>query len=131
MMIYQVEAHVSNMAKEQINQELSAVHEMLALVGGGLFCAELATDPSQISIILRAKNEQVVSDVLEATDFAIKRIGLIGAPHETYVSFRGWRTAEARDRKKLGNYLIDFNPRNPLIFRQTRQHALGGRRTIH
>lgn len=122
MIIYQVETHVHGLSKEKINQELSAIDDILDLTGGGLFCAELTVYPGWVNILLRASGEWIVSDILDSTDFTVKRITAIGVAHETYVTFRGWRTPQAHKRKKAKDYLIDFNPHHHLVSRHGHSH---------
>jgi len=120
MIIYQVEIHVSGMMdKAPINHELGVIDQMLALVGGGLFCAERTADPSRINLFLRAKSEAIIADIIEATDFAVRHIHPMGTPYEAYISFHGWRALEVRAKQKPKNYLIDFNPLHQFIARQS------------
>jgi hypothetical protein len=105
MKIYQVEAQISGLSKDRIKQELSVIDQVLGEVGGGVCCAEPTAHPDWIGIVLRAKSERIVQDVLEATDFAIGKIACLGADHETYA------------RKKMSDLLADFNPQPPLFDR--------------
>lgn len=127
MMIYQVEAHAPFASKEGINHELGVADEVLAIVGGVLFCAQRVAFSKWIKILLCAIDEQTLSDVLDATDFNVKRIKPLGTPHETYVELEGWHTPQAWARRKEKKYLLDSSPRRPA----SRRHAAQARQAGH
>lgn len=117
MMIYQVEADVGEMDREQLDQELRVVDEMLALAGGRLFCAEPTACPGLLNLYLCIKGRQAVTDILEASDFSVRQIRLVGRPRETYISFGAWGEFTAPGRKRRKTYLVEYEPYRQLVLR--------------
>lgn len=74
MIICQVDAQVLAMGKEDIEQELQAVGEVLAAIGGELIHADFSMGHGYLVAYVCAESELVVSDIFDASYFKVESI---------------------------------------------------------
>lgn len=84
MVIFQVDAWFSAMAKEDAEQELKVVAEVFAALEGELIGAEVGLQGRLLAYV-RAESELMVSDVFEASHFTVEQIVYLGWSHETSI----------------------------------------------
>lgn len=85
MIICQVDAILSGMDKEDIEQELQLVGDVLEALEGELLCAEVRTDQNSFVAYVCAESELVVSDIFDACCFTVEQILYLGPAHETHI----------------------------------------------
>lgn len=87
MIILQVDARVSSMRQEDIEQELQLLGEVLAALDGELISAEVNGDQQSLVAYVCAESELMVSDVFEASYFIAERIVYLGPSPDTHIDF--------------------------------------------
>jgi hypothetical protein len=85
MIIFQVDARVSAMGKEDIEQELKVLGEVFVALDGELIGAEVGMERQLLVAYVRAESELVVGDVFEASLFPAEQIVCLGWAHEAHV----------------------------------------------
>lgn len=81
MIICQVDARISDMSMEEIEQELELLGEVLAALDGELISVEVCPERRSLTAYLRSESELVVSDIFEATGFVAEQIVYLGPSH--------------------------------------------------
>ena len=81
MIICQVDARAASMGKEDIEQELRVIGNVLAAIGGELIDADISMRHGHIVAYVRAESELVVNDIFEASFFSIDQIVYLGPIH--------------------------------------------------
>jgi hypothetical protein len=87
MTIYQVDAQVSTMGKEEIEQELKVIEDVLAVIGGELIDADVGMGHGYLIAYVRADSELLVSDLFEASFFTVDKITCLGPLHRNYIDY--------------------------------------------
>jgi hypothetical protein len=87
MTIYQVDAQVSAMGKEEIEQELKVIEDVLAVIGGELIDADVSMGYGYLIAYVRAESELLVSDLFEASFFTVDQISCLGPLNRIYRDF--------------------------------------------
>jgi hypothetical protein len=121
MIICQVDAWLTAMGKDDIEQELGLLGEVLAALDGELIGAEVGTDHGRLVAYVRAESELAVSDIFEAFHFAVERIACLGWSHETQIDFNRpagqgmWRYWPAQPALPPSAALPPANARPPAL----------------
>lgn len=97
MIICQVDAGFSAMGKEDIEQELKAVEEVFAVMGGELVHADVSMGHGCLVAYVRAESELVVSDIFDASHFTVGSITYLKPSHEACINlpkFLSWQDGQ-------------------------------------
>jgi hypothetical protein len=85
MIICQVDASVSAMGKEGLEQELRLLEDVLNALEGELICAEGRMGGPGFVAYVRAESELAASDIFEACGFAVEQIAYLGPSHDAHI----------------------------------------------
>ena len=86
MIIFQVDAQVSRMGKEDIEHELKVIEDMLAATDGKLIKAAVSMDDRYLVACVCAESNWMVSDIFDASDFTVEKISYLGLSHEAHIN---------------------------------------------
>lgn len=78
MIICQIDARIPGMGREEVEEELALLGEVLAALDGELVGAEVSADGAGLTAYARAESELALSDIFDATPFAAERIAYLG-----------------------------------------------------
>ena len=87
MIICEVDAWVSSMEKEGIEDLLRLTEEELAALDGELIGAEVGMGHGRLVAYVRAESELVVNSIFEVCGFTIERVAYLGPSPETHIDF--------------------------------------------
>jgi hypothetical protein len=92
MNIFQIDTRISAMSKNDIEQELGVIGDVLAAVGGELIGAEVRANPrhqvTYLMIYVRAESELMVSDIFECSYFSMGRISCLNSAADILTDFK-------------------------------------------
>jgi hypothetical protein len=87
MIICQVDARITGLAMEDVDEELRLLGEVLAALDGELIGAVVYREQQSLVAYVRAESELAVSDIFDATHFAAERIAYLGPGAEAGLDF--------------------------------------------
>lgn len=99
MIICQVDANFSAMDKENVEQELKVVGEVLAAIDGELIHADISMGHRHLVAYLRVESELLASDIFEASYFAAESITYLGPSRESHSHVKLLKILPVRDRQ--------------------------------
>lgn len=99
MIICQIDARFSAIDKEDVEQELKVIGDVLAAIDGELIHADISMGHRHLVAYLRVESELVACDIFEASYFAAESIVYLGPSRESHSHVKLLKTLSVRDRQ--------------------------------